>query len=98
MSNDAQDLLRRCATFQLAKSHSLPQGLYTPLLVPSLPWVDVGRDFILGLSKNQWNKDSILVVVDRFSKIAHIIACNKTSDARRSCAVLQRGDEVTWNS
>ena len=37
MDKDVQDLLRRCATCQIAKSHSLPQGLYTPLPVPTLP-------------------------------------------------------------
>ena len=80
MSKDVQDLLRRCATCQLAKSHSLPQGLYTSLPVPFLRLVDVSMDFILGLPKTQRNKDSIFVVVDRFSKMAHFIACNKTTD------------------
>jgi len=51
-----------------------------PLLVPTLPWVDVSMFFMLGLSKTQQNKDSIFVVVDSFSKIVHFIACNKTND------------------
>ena len=49
MDKDVQDLLRRCATCQIAKSHSLPQGLYTPLPVPTLPWVDV---ICIGFAKN----------------------------------------------
>jgi len=81
MSKNVQDLLRRCDTCQVAKIHSLSYGLYTPLLVPSLPWVDASMDFVLGLPKTQRNKDSIFVVVDRFSKVAHFIACNKTTDA-----------------
>jgi len=81
MSKDVQDILKRCATCQVAKSHLLPQGLYTPLPVPSAPWIDVSMDFILGLPKTQRNKDSIFVVVDRFSKMAHFIACNKSNDA-----------------
>jgi len=35
MEKDMQDILRRCATCQMAKSHLLPQGLYTPLPIPT---------------------------------------------------------------
>jgi len=80
MDKDVQDILRRCATCQIAKSHSLPPGLYTPLLIPTSPWVDVSMDFILGLPQTQRNKDSVFVVVDRFSKMANFIPCNDTND------------------
>ena len=81
MHKDVQDLLKQCATGQVAKSHLLLQGLYTPLPVPTQPWVDVTMDFILGLPRTQRGKDSIFVVIDRFSKMAHFIPCNKISNA-----------------
>ena len=81
MRKDVQDLLNRCTTCQVAKSHLLPQGLYTPFPVPTQPWVDMSMDFILGLPRTQRGKDSIFVVIDRFSKMAHFIPCNKISNA-----------------
>jgi len=81
MHKDIQDLIKRCSTCQMSKSHALPQGLYNPLPTPQGSWLDVNMDFILGLLRTQHNKNSILVVVDRFSKMAHFIACHKTNDA-----------------
>lgn len=65
----------------MAKTHGQNTGLYTPLPVAYAPWEGVSLDFVMGLPKTQRNKDSIILVVDRFSKMAHFVACNKTKDA-----------------
>jgi hypothetical protein len=81
MKKDVNRICGRCITCRKAKSKVLPLGLYTPLPVPSEPWVDISMDFVLGLPRTKRGRDSIFVVVDRFSKMAHFIPCHKTNDA-----------------
>ena len=81
MEKDVNHICGRCITCRNAKSKVLLHGLYTPLPVPSEPWVDISMNFILGLPRTKRDRDSIFVVVDKFSKMAHFIPCHKTDDA-----------------
>ena len=52
-----------------------------PLSMLDRPWQDVSMDFVLGLLKTIRKYDSIFVVLNRFSKMAHFLPCSKTLDA-----------------
>nr|GEZ57642.1 RNA-directed DNA polymerase [Tanacetum cinerariifolium] len=81
MERDVNRILERFFTCHIAKTYSSNAGLYTSLSVLVAPWEDVSLDFVLGLPRTQRAKDSIMVVVDRFSKMTHFVPCLNTFDA-----------------
>jgi hypothetical protein len=81
MQRDVERYISRCTTCNKAKSRLNPHGLYMPLTLPHAPWENISMDFIFGLPRTKRGRDNILVVVDRFSKMAHFILCQKTDNA-----------------
>jgi hypothetical protein len=80
MRCDVEHYVLRCTTCNKAKSQLNPQGLYMPLPIPSVPWEDICMDIVLRLPRTK-RGDTIFVVVDHFSKMAHFIHCHKSDNA-----------------
>ncbi|WVZ58668.1 hypothetical protein U9M48_008910 [Paspalum notatum var. saurae] len=73
-----------CDTCQRVKAeHQRPAGLLQPLKVPEWKWEEITMDFIVGLPRTQKGYNSIWVVVDRLTKVAHFIPVNTTYSGAR---------------
>ena len=88
MYKDVQNFVKSCRVCQVAKGAGQNTKIYTLISIPEKPWSDTSMDFVLGLPKKVKKYDSIFVFVDRFSKMAHFIPCNKTSDAEHVAELL----------
>ena len=81
MHKSVHNFYDKCIACRKAKSRVQSHGLYTPIPISKMPWVDISMDLILVLPKTSKGMDSIFVVVDRFSKMTHFIPCHKVDDA-----------------
>ncbi len=58
--------------------HQRPAGLLHSLKIPEWKWEEIGMDFIVGLPRTSAGYDSIWVIVDRLTKVAHFIPMKTT--------------------
>jgi hypothetical protein len=79
MKKEIAQYVARCDTCQRTKAeHQRPAGLLQPLLVPKWKWEEIGMDFVIGLPQTQKGNNSIWVVIDRLTKVAHFILVKTT--------------------
>jgi hypothetical protein len=73
MKAQTKDFVQSCATCQQAKTdRSKYPGLLEPLPTPDAAWQMVTMDFVEGLPLSG-SANSIVVVVDKFTRYAHFI-------------------------
>jgi hypothetical protein len=71
--------IARCDIYQRVKArHQRPASLLQPLKVPMWKWEEVGMDFITGLPKSSRGHNSIWVIIDRLTKVAHFLPVRTT--------------------
>ena len=88
IGSEVEKIMSRCRVCQHANGRSQNIVLYTPFPIPTRPWDSMSMDFILHLPGTQRGHDSIFVVVDRFTNMAHFIPRYKISDATHIANLL----------
>ncbi|MBC1496232.1 hypothetical protein HCI94_13525, partial [Listeria welshimeri] len=79
MRREIAEYVALCDVCQRVKAeHQKPAGLLQPLKIPEWKWEEIGMDFITGLPRTSAGHDSIWVVVDRLTKVAHFIPVKTT--------------------
>jgi len=74
LKRDVAEYVALCDTCQRVKAeHQRPAGLLQPMKIPEWKWEEVSMDFIVRLPRTQKGYDSIWVIVDRLTKVAHFI-------------------------
>ena len=82
LARDVKEYVLKCAECQRNKSKTVkPGGLLQPMPIPNCKWESVGMDFIVGLPCTEAGYDSVLVVIDRLSKMVHLIPTTSTVTA-----------------
>jgi hypothetical protein len=80
MKRDIIEYISLCGTCQRVKAeHQKPTRLLQPLKILEWNWEEIGMDFIVGLPRTQAGYDSIRVIMDRLTKVAHFILVKMTN-------------------
>lgn len=86
---DIRDFIKGCSVCQLEKAvHRVPAGLLQPLQLPEEKWADISMDFIMGLPQSEQENDGILTVVDRATKMVHLVPVRQTITAADTARVF----------
>ena len=91
MAKDIESWCSTCDSCQRVKAQrQKAQGKLQPLQIPGRSWNSVSTDLSTDLPCTSNGSDSIWVVVDRLSKMVHLVALKKTCIAESLAAVYER--------
>lgn len=88
LKEDAKAFAASCPICSQNKTSTRPPaGLLQPLPVPKRPWSHISIDFVTGLPQSAGN-NTILTVVDRFSKAVHFIPLTGLPSAKDTAKIM----------
>ena len=78
MTSHIREYVESCQVCQTEKSdHTLSKGKLQSVQLPQEKWQEISLDFITDLPLTRNRKDSILTVVDKATRMVHLIPCKK---------------------
>ena len=63
-------------------------GLLQPLPAPAGPWQDIAMDFLTDLPVTSSGNSGVLVVIDRFSKMARFLPTHEPAHAKNTAEII----------
>jgi hypothetical protein len=88
LRQDVRKYVAECASCQRNKPSNMAKaGLLQPLPIPEAPWRTITMDLITDLPETEKGHDSVVVFVDKLTKMTHIAPCNKTISAEQFAEV-----------
>ncbi|KAL4346328.1 hypothetical protein GQ457_17G011190 [Hibiscus cannabinus] len=79
LKKDVAEFVSKCMVCQRVKvEHQFLSGLLQPLRIPEWKWERITMDFVMRLPMTPTKKDSVWVIVDRFTKCAHFLPVHTT--------------------
>ena len=92
MSGHIREFVENCPVCQMEKSdHTLSKGKLQSTHIPETKWSEISIDFIIDLPTSSRNRDSVLVMVDKATRMVHLSPCSKTINATDTGKLL-------WNT
>jgi hypothetical protein len=79
MKRDIAECVGFCDTCRRVKAeHQRPTRMLQPLQVPEWEWEEIAMDFVVGLPRTQYGYDSVSVIVNQLTMLAHFIPVKMT--------------------
>ena len=74
MKRDVSEFVTKCLVCQRVKvEHQVPSGLLQPIKILEWKWDRITMDFVVRLPLTWRMHDSVWVIVDRLTKLAHFL-------------------------
>ena len=92
MLGDIRQFVENCPVCQTEKSdHTLAKGKLMSTQIPETKWSEISIDFVTDLPPSANGRDSILVTVDKATRMVHLAPCRKNITATGTAQLL-------WNT